>query len=420
MSSADRGRSGANEWRKGYPVVATSFLGVGIAVIASWSIGLFIGPIQHEFGWGRGEISAVLLVLSTVSVCAAPFVGRMIDTIGTRYVGIVGMAIYCAGLASLGLMGSQRWQWWAIWIIVAIGFVLIKPTLWAVAVSKRFDVQRGLALAVTMCGSGVILIFMPTIVTQLITHYGWRASYAWVGCGAAAVSLPMILMFLRDDERLAADRRELMANPGDRAAANAELWSALRSGQFARLAIGTIVMTIAIIGLQVHFVPLVVQKGVDLTMAAYMAGAIGIGSITGRLICGFLMDRWRGQVVGAMFFALPVLSSFFLMNYGGGLAVGCAIAFIQGLALGAEMDVIAFLASRYFGMRNYGTLVGTIMGGVGLANGIGPTLAGFVYDLTGSYQLFLLGSIPAFLIAAVLIYSLGNYPARDWDDPKAS
>ncbi|ATE65986.1 MFS transporter [Rhizorhabdus dicambivorans] len=413
MSGAVISRGGGAEWRKGYPVVATSFLGVGVAVIASWSMGLFIEPIQREFGWGRGEISAALLVLSTVSFFAAPFVGRLIDTAGTRRVGIVGMIVYSIGLALIGCSGTERWQWWAIWIVVAIGYVLVKPTLWAVAVSKRFDVQRGLALAITMCGSGVILIIMPTIVTRLIAEFGWRTSYIVLGAGTAVLTLPLILAFLRDEDRRPDGARPTVTAEAERAAGNAELWSSLRSGRFLRLAIGTIVMTIATIGLQVHFVPLVTQKGMSLSTAAYVAGMIGVGSIMGRLICGFLMDRWRGQIVGAIFFALPALSSLCLLNYGGGTLVACAIAFVQGLALGAEMDVISYLTSRYFGLRNYGTLVGTIMGGVGLANGLGPTLAGFIYDLTGSYDLFLIMTVPAFLISAILVYSLGDYRLRE-------
>lgn len=405
--------SGVEEWRRGYPVVMTSFLGVGIAVLASWSIGLFIEPIQEEFGWGRGEISAALLALSVVSFCAAPFVGRLIDTIGTRPVGLVGMTTYCIGLAAIGMVSAVPWQWWSVWLIIAIGYVLIKPTLWAVAISRRFDVHRGLALAVTMCGSGVILIFMPTVITRLIGDYGWRTSYLIIAASAAIVALPMIFAFLRDNgpraPRLNVDR----ADDAVKRAAKTEMWGDLRSGKFVRLAFATIIMTIPTIGLQVHYVPLVTQKGVDLASAAYMAGAIGIGSIVGRITCGYLMDRWHGQIVGAVFFLLPVGSCLMLVNYTGGMVSGTAIAFVQGLALGAEIDIITYLASRYFGLRNYGTLVGTIMGGVGLANGLGPTIAGYVYDWTGSYDLFLLWSAPIYVVASLLILSLGTYSREE-------
>ncbi|ATE66162.1 MFS transporter [Rhizorhabdus dicambivorans] len=413
-ASAGVERSGLTEWREGFPLVITSFFGIGVAVLSSWSIGLFIEPIQDEFGWGRGQITAGLVVLSIIGFFAAPFAGRLIDLIGTRKIGLIGMVVYSTAIASLGTTGAHLWQWWALWIFLSIGYVMVKPTLWAVAVSRRFDSQRGLALAVTNCGSGAILIVMPTILTVLIADHGWRMSYLFLGIGVAVLTLPLMLLFLRDPAPGAAAARLRMAGArpagaADDAEAKAELWASLRSGRFLRLLLCALILTIALIGLQVHFIPMIVGLGVDRTTAAMIAGMIGLGSIIGRLTCGFMMDRYRGQIVGAAFLALPALSSVFLLSYDGGLAMGCAIAFIQGLALGAEMDVMTYLTSRYFGLRNYGTLMGTIMGVLVLGNGVGPTLAGWVYDITGSYQLYVMGAIPAFLVSALLIASLGDY-----------
>ncbi|MBK5264871.1 MAG: MFS transporter, partial [Alphaproteobacteria bacterium] len=401
------------EWRAGFPVVITSFFGLAIAVLSSWSIGLFIEPIQKETGWGRGEISAGLIMVSIVGFCAAPFVGRLIDKIGVRKVGLVGMVVYCLAFSLLGTSGGQLWQWWGMWLFLAIGYVLVKPTLWAVAVSQRFDVHRGLALAVTMSGSGVLLIVMPAIVTALIADYGWRMSYAILGGGSALLTLPLMVLFLRDRKPLpvADDARATEAeDAADAASAKAELWAALLSKRFICLLLVAVLVTIAIIGLQVHFIPLLVEKGADRATAAMITGMIGVGSITGRLTCGFLMDRTRGQRVAALFFALPAISSIFLLSYDGNVVVGCAIAFTQGLALGAEIDVMTFLVSRYFGLRNYGTLVGTVVGFLIVGNGVGPTIAGWVFDVTGSYQLFVIAVIPIFLLCSLLIGTLGDYP----------
>lgn len=406
-----RAESGAAEWREGYPVVITGFFGVGIAVLAAWSIGLFIEPIQKELGWGRGQISAGLIVLSCVAFVGAPIVGRTIDRIGTRKIGIAGVILYSVAIAGLGSVGAQIWQWWALWLFVAFGYILVTPTLWAVAVARRFDRQRATALAITMCGSGVLLIFLPTLLTRLIAEFGWRTCYLFLGGGAGCLLLPLVLAFLRDAAPTAPDGRT-KASVAEEEMRKAQLWSCLRSSRFLRLAMGAFLMTIATIGIQVHFIPLVSAEGVDRPAAALMAGMIGVGSITGRLTCGFLMDRWRGQIVGGAFFALPALSSLLLLDYNGGLVVGSAIAFVQGLALGAELDVITYLVSRYFGLRNYGTLVGTLMGVLVLGNGLGPTLAGFTYDATGSYLPFILMTVPAFLCGAVLVGTLGDYPAR--------
>lgn len=412
---ATSGRSDLSEWRRGLPVVITSFFGIGIGVLASWSIGLFMEPIETETGWGRGQISAGIVMLSVVGFLAAPIVGRMIDVLGVRKIGLTGMVLYCLGLGLLSAAGDAIWQWWGLWLFLALGYVLVKPTLWAVAVSQRFDRQRGLALAVTMCGSGVLLIVMPGVVESLIADYGWRMSYIILGAGSALLTLPLMILFLREQPRAHQVKSSELTEEGraEAAVAKAELRTALFSSRFLRLLVAGVLLTLAIIGIQVHFIPLLEDDGVDRPTAALIASMIGVGAIIGRLTCGFLVDRFRGQIVGAIFFLLPVFSTILLLNYNGTVLLGCVIAFVQGLALGAEMDVIAFLVSRYFGLRNYGTLLGTVVGFLMVGNGTGPTLAGWVYDMTGSYEMFLIAAIPAFLICALLVGTLGDYPRHD-------
>lgn len=405
----------ASEWRSGYPVVITSFFGLGIAVLASWSIGLFLEPIEADTGWGRGAISAGLMMIGVVGFIGSPFVGMLIDRIGVRKVGLTGMTLYCIALGLLGLSGSEVWQWLALWLFLAFGYMLIKPTLWAVAISQRFDRQRALAIAVAMSGSGVLLIVMPVALNAIIADFGWRMSYFILAAGSAILTLPLMFLFLKDNRNLERSGKgsETAAEIETRAMTRQELKRDFRSGRYIRLLTTAILITIVIVGLQVHFIPLLGEQGVDRTTAAMIAGVIGFGSITGRLLCGYLMDRWRGQIVGAAFFALPAVSSIFLLNYDGNVAVGCAIAFTQGLALGAEIDVMAYLMSRYFGLKNYGTLFGTLVGFLVIGNGMGPTIAGWVFDVAGSYQPFILFAIPSFLVCSFLIGTMGDYPRHD-------
>ncbi len=407
--ASPRPGSGGAEWRESYPVVMTSFFGMAVAVLALFSFGLFIEPIQREFGWGRGTISSALIINSVISALLAPFAGRLIDRIGTRRVGIPGMVVYCAGLALLGAVGAERWQWWAVWFFIGLGYVLVQPTLWATAVSKRFDAQRGLALATTMCGSGVLLVFMPTVVGKLIADHGWRATYVALAGTSVAVMVPLMLLFFRDRAPPAGSDEAAIVGAADEPSS---LKADLLSSRFIRLALGSFIVVLATVGLQIHFVPMVTQAGIPRANATAIAGLIGIGSIVGRLSCGFLMDRGRGQLIGACYFALPAFSSLFLIDFTGNPVIAGIVALVAGLTLGSEIDVVTFLTGRYFGMKHYATLVGTIISAIVLAGGLGPTIAGYVFDATGSYRLFVLAAIPMFLAGAALIASLGDYDRR--------
>jgi MFS family permease len=144
------------EWRQHWIVVFVSMIGLGIGTRHVFYMGIFIAPLEHEFGWTRAEISSGLLMNSIVGIAFSPFVGWVIDRLGTRRVGIPGIAIYCTAIALLSCAGPEVGTWWGLWFLVASGAVLIKPTVWALTVSQRFDRSRALALAIVLSGSGLV------------------------------------------------------------------------------------------------------------------------------------------------------------------------------------------------------------------------------------------------------------------------
>ncbi len=156
------------------------------------------GSLEHAFGWSRAQISGGLMANSVISVIGAPFIGWLIDRFGTRSVGLPGVALYYAAIALLSQTGASIWSWWGLWILVAFGAVLIKPTVWALSVSQRFDAQRALAIAIVMSGSGLCAIFLPAATTTLIATFGWRGAFIGLGVGGALIALPLLYLFLRD------------------------------------------------------------------------------------------------------------------------------------------------------------------------------------------------------------------------------
>jgi MFS family permease len=340
-------------------------------------------------------------------VLFAPLLGLLIDRFGVRRVGLPGMVIYCGGIMLLSATGQSIWTWYGFWLIVAVGGLLIKPTLWAAAIAKSFDRQRGLALAVMLCGSGLGSSILPIVSARLIAAQGWRGAYLLLGGGALLLIFPLIFFFLRDEKPATQQQRTVAraALPG------LGIREALLSTRFLRIAVSALIMTVAMAGFSVHFVPMITARGVDVTTAAAIAGCIGVTSIVGRLCTGVLLDRWSGPLIGAISFSLPLVAAVLWLNYDGSITSAVIMAATVGFSLGAEIDIIAYLSTRYFGLKNYGTIFGTVVGLLAFGGGVGPTLAGIVYDRTHSYDFFVRCAIPAFLLAALLIGSMGRYPA---------
>lgn len=386
-------------------VVFTSTAALAASVTHVYSAGLFIVPLENEFGWSRAQITAGLTFLSVISVICAPFIGMLIDRVGSRRIALPGMCLYCAAIALLSTTTQSIWHWWAMWGLLAFGSVLIKPTVWMAAIAKRFVARRGLAFALALCGTGIGAAIMPLLTDQLVQYGGWRFAYVALGAGCAVVSLPMLVLFFKDQPKPAVtDSSQTELLPG------LTIREGMLSRQFIGMAVASLLATIAIVGLTVHFAPIMISHGMASEHAAAAAVTIGITSIIGRLGTGALLDRFNGCVIGAISFGFPIAACIALLTMDGGIFMAVTVGSIVGLSLGAEIDVVAYLAARYFGLRNYGMLFGTIAGLLSLGGGIGPTFAGLMFDRFGGYDQLVWALIPIFATGAVLVGSLGPYP----------
>ena len=389
--------------REDWLVVGTSTVCLAISTIHIYSMGVFLLSIERDLGWSRGEITSGLTIASVISVICAPFIGALIDRMGSRRIALPGMVIYCLAIVALGFASSSITSWWALWLLVSAGTILIKITVWMAAIAKRFNRRRGIAFAIALTGTGIGAAVLPALATALIGAFGWRQAYAILGLGGLALGLPLVLVFFRDTRPSAA--RVLRADmPG------VDTREGLTSSVFIRLAVSTLVAMTTIIALSIHFVPMMIYAGLSSTMAAAIAGAIGVSSIMGRICCGMLLDRFHGPFVGAFGLGLPLIVCILLLGFDGSPVWGLVVAVLIGISLGAETDVVAFLASKYFGLRNYGTLFGTLAGLLALGGGMGPLLAGAIYDRFGNYEPLLWVLIPAAALSAILTATLGRYP----------
>jgi MFS family permease len=406
------------EWREGWPLVLAAMAGISTVTLVSYVSGLIIAPLESEFGWSRAEITSGLMINSVLGVVLAPFAGILIDRIGPRRIGVPGLIVFTLAFAALCTVSGSLWHWWALWLGIAIGALMLKPTVWTSAVSSRFDAIRGTALAVALLGTGLTGILAPIIGGLVLNAYGWRAAVVALPVIWLIVAFPLCYLYLFGAQDLA-------RQPGGPKSANTsdlvglEWREAMCSRKFIFLALSILLIMPIISGVLVHLIPFFIGSGLDPLEAAALSSVIGVANMVGRLSTGFLLDRFSGTLVSGVAFALPAVLMVALLGFDGSIAMAVLCAALLGLSAGAELDIAAYLTSRHFGVKSFGVLFGTLAGIMALAMGIGPFLLGTVYDRFGDYDLAFQIALPMALLASVLVASLGRYDPRFAMRPQA-
>ena len=403
----------AAEWRRGWGVVLSGAVGMALASTSVYTLGIFIAPLEAEFGWTRAEISAGLTINTVLAVIFSPFIGIMIDRIGVRRLGIYGSIGYCAVFACLAFTGASVWTWWGLWFLLGLIGLAIKPTIWSASVSSMFAASRGLALSVTLCGTALGSSLTPIVGNYLIEHYGWRQGLVGLGAFWAVLVVPVVIIFLTSARDI--ELKAPAAVPGEQGAAIPVLTGipvreALRSWRFFRLAAAGFLTCLVIVSFVSTLVPILSSHGFPRQTAANIAGLVGLATIVGRVTGGYFLDRANGNVVGAISVGLAIIPAALFLAFPHSHLISAGAVLVLGLTMGAELDAVAYLTTRHFGMRHFGVLFGTIAGLLALATGLGPLFVNLTYDLARSYDLALMAYIPLSVVAAVLFLSLGSYP----------
>ncbi len=396
-----------NEWRQHGLLIPVCLLGMSLVALHPYSVGVMYGPLEAEFGWSRSEIAGGPLATAIGTLLLAPLGGKAVDRFGPRLIALIGLPCFAAAIALLATAGPSIWTWWALYGVLAVALVLIYPSVWTAAVVRRFSANRGLALAVTLSGTGVAAAVFPYAAAQLLVAFGWRGAYMGLGALAFIVVFPLVV-FLFD--RSAVPAANLAAAPGQGPLAGDKPPEELLSLKFFRLAAAALIYSVSSTMLGINAVPILIADGFELVRAAEIAGLMGVGTITGRLLGGFLLDRFDGRFV-AIGSACGVLICVSILLGVDSSPTAASVALLAlGLAAGAEYDACAYLCTRHFHPGNFAALFGTIGGLSGFGAGMSPLIASAVYDTVGSYQPMLYATIPIMLVACVLFFSLGRYP----------
>lgn len=399
------GGAGAGEWRRHFMLPIAGAAGYATSVIHIYGLGPYIEPLSAEFGWSRTQTTAGLTLSTLVQAVASVPIGLLVDRMGPRPLALVGALLTVGAFALLGTATGSATNWYVLWGLLAVATLPIQATVWTSAVASRFDASRGLALAVTLCGASVAIALFPYLGSKLIAAYGWRTAFVAQAGVWVAFSYPLIFLFFRG----ANDRARGGARPAavDRAGlAGVGAAEGFRSTVYARLFLASLLFTFTIVAVVVHFVPLLTSGGRSAVEAAGIASLIGVFSIVGRLGTGLLLDRFPASRVGAAVFLLPVVGCLLLIAAGNGQLPAMIAAALIGLTLGAEIDVIAYLTTKHFGLRSFGALYGGLLAALSLGTAAGPLGAARVFDVYGSYGPFLWVVVIGMVVSSLALLSL--------------
>ncbi|CAN5689518.1 MFS transporter [soil metagenome] len=389
---------------------------LGYVPIIGFTFSVFFKPLSQEFNWSRAEISLAFSLSLLVLSFALPLTGRLVDRFGARKVILSSVLFFGLALISFYFLSASLWHLYAIYLALGLVGSGTSPVPYYNVITHWFDKKRGLALGLAMAGAGLSESVMPSLAQALIASVGWRAAYVLIGLIVIAVTIPVVGLFLKerpqsmgllpDGKMIANFAEEFSAVQG---MSGREVW---RSGTFWLMCVALFLVSMSLTGCLVHMVPLLTDRGIAARSAAFAVSLIGGASLLGRLGTGYLLDRLFAGNVAACLFCGAALGVLLLWGeIAGGLAF--VAAFLVGLGMGAEGDIMAYMVSRYFGLRAYGEVYGYVLAIYTLGAVVGPLLMGINFDLMGSYRLVLVTFSLATLVGAILITQLGPY--RIWD-----
>lgn len=382
------------EWRSFWPLALAALLGVAGSGLYSMTSGVFMGELVRAFGWSKTQFTSSMTGQILVNLVTVPLVGRAIDRFGAKAVALTGLLPAIGGMALLGFANGSIWQWWLLCMLQAVTIAMVLPPVWITGVVGRFHASRGLAIAVALAGAGAGAAFFPIVSAFYVEHLGWRLAYGAVALSWGGLMIPLTLAAFRGGRRDPAPREKRKLLP---------YGHILRSGPFLCLTISGGLFICVCYGMMLHLVPILRGGGLDLSIAAMVAGIAGLCSIAGRIATGFLLDNVPTRVFGVVVFLLPVAASLlFLFNMGSFPLVLLAVV-ILGLGMGAESDILTYIASRRFDRAVFGSVYAVIQTVFSTSAVAGSILAGALFDLGGSYDLFLMAVIPVTMFGAFLL-----------------
>lgn len=398
--------------------VLTGFFGMGLgyAMFTVFAFGTFVRPLEAEFGWSRGDMSFALTMNNIAIVIASPLLGLLIDRYGVRRVLIPSVILMSMTVLSMTQLTANIWHLYALYFLIPFLGAGTLPASYSRVIIAWFSRHRGIALGICLSGFGVGAALVPGVAQWMIDGYGWRMAYVGFAAAAFFIALPLVIFVYRErpeDMGLYPDGDETIRELGNAPVTDPSIGlspvEASRTGSFWLILISFLLVGIGITAIIAHLVPMLIDRGVEPRIAALCMASLGIGLIFGRLIAGVLMDYFFAPYVTALFLC-GLIAGIVILATGTSSGMIFVAAICVGLATGSEISEIAYICSRYFGPKAFGTIYGILFAAFQFGSAFGAPVLGKWHDRAGDYIAALWFIAGLVTIGTILIALLGSYP----------
>jgi sugar phosphate permease len=362
--------------------VATAFFALfSVVGFAYYGLPFFYDFFVRELGWTRAEVtSGNAFAKLVVGPLFGFFAGVVVDRFGPRRLMLLGILL--AGIAPIGLGATTTLlAFYTFYLMNALGYVTGGPLPNQVMLSRWFDAGRGRAMGIAYLGIGVGGALVPLLAHGLTEAFGWRPALQVLGVLMIAIAFPLAF-FVREPEALGGKSG---APAGTEDGEAESILDVLKQPAFYLLALGSMASIGAVGGtsqnLKLYFA---MDRGMAQGRAAELMSLVLVGSLAGRLLMGWLADRWARKRVMLLVY-LIVASAIPLLWAAPSPATLRGAAIFFGIGLGGDYMIIPLMAADLFGLRRMGRVMGIVLTADGVAEAVVPMAVAALRDRAGSY-----------------------------------
>ncbi len=405
---------GKQSFYYGWWITITSSVGLssspGQFVFGAMS--LFIIPLTVEFGADCADVNFALTVFTVALALTSPFIGNIADRFGAKETLIPSLLIFGVLLAAVGLLVTDLWHLYIIFALIGFPAAGANALPFMRIIGEWFNKKRGLALGIAMAGGGAGFAYVPPMLRWVIEEYSWRYGYYVLAAIVLFISLPLSALVLKNkpsDMGLNIDNEHATEDKSTHEAGETLTLKQI-TGQrtFWILYLIFILLSFCLYGLLANLVPMLGDRGMSTVDAANVAAVLGIAIILSRAVIGYFLDRYFAPNVAIISILLSTVG-IGLLAYGVAGAPAYLAALLVGLSIGTEFDLLAYLTSRYFGLKSFGLVYGLMFSAFLIGSATGPLTYGASFDHFGSYINVLIGCVVILLVTVGLFKLLPDY-----------